>query len=188
MGHFYTNYTVRCPDHNKVAVALSGRAALITVPKNNSVVVFDRDSDSQGIAAADGFAEELSRLLQCSVLAVSNHGDDVLSYVLYDSGRKVDEYCSAPDYFTSEDGPGDPKGGDARALCNAFGARDEAVVEGILRRSGEGAGGYIFEVDRHLDLANALGIANYGVGFTFDGIFKGTRPVELGRGDIIGPP
>ena len=91
MGNFYTNYTLRGPTQQAVASALAGRAALVSPSRNGCVVAFDAATE-QDIDAAGNLAKDLSHRLQCAVLAVSNHDDDILWYRLYDRGQLLDEY------------------------------------------------------------------------------------------------
>src|SRR5262249_169019 len=158
MGNFYTNYTLRGPGTQAVIAALAGRSAFVTPARDGCVVVFDEESDEQNTDVITGLASHLSRELRCSVLAVLNHDDDILWYQLYQNGELADAYDSSPGYFEPLAEPSVPTGGDAQKLCSAFGASAVAEVETILRKSSYDAGGYTFAVDRHADLAHALGI------------------------------
>src|SRR5262245_28249420 len=102
MGNFYTNYTLRGPSQQAVAAALSGRTAIVTPASNGAVVVFDEESDSQDSHAIAQLGAHLSQTLNCPVLAVLNHDDDILFYQLYEGGAQTDQYCSAPGYFSGE--------------------------------------------------------------------------------------
>ena len=153
MGGSYTNYTLRGPSQRTVATALAGRRAVVAPVRNGCVVAFDEVSDEQDTDRIAALATSLSRGLDCTVLAVLNHDDDILWYCLYGSGRLEDEYNSSPGYFDPSAGDSNPAGGGAAKLCAAFGANDVANIERILRR---GLNSYAFARERHADLARRL--------------------------------
>jgi hypothetical protein len=116
MGSFYTNITVRTADTDNVAAAVrqAGRTALIAPPENGATVVFDEASEEQDVEVLRALAQHLARACKCPALAILNHDDDVLVYLLYDAGKLVDEYNSAPGYFDADGDPDTPpSGGDA---------------------------------------------------------------------------
>ena len=105
-------------------------------------------------------------------MAILNHDDSVLMYFLYDRGDRKDSYNSNPSYF--DDGPSEPSGGDAAALCQVFGCTDEDAVRRILTAvSGED---YIFENKRHADLASLLGHPEWSICFGFEQLANGEGP------------
>jgi uncharacterized protein (DUF433 family) len=181
MGNFYTNFTLRGPIQQAVAAALGGRSAIVTPVQDGCVVVFDEQSDEQDSAVITELASRLSRELRCPVLAVLNHDDDILWYHLYMSGELADEYDSSPGYFDSSAEPSGPAGGDAQKLCTAFGSSAVAEVQRILRDEG----GYTFAVERHADLARALGIPSFGVGAGYGYVSGGELPEGLQEADIV---
>ena len=185
MGNFYTNYTLRGRDPLAVVAALSGRSAIVTPAQNGCVVVFDEESDEQDPEIITGLASRLSRELRCPLLAVLNHDDDIFWYQLYLSGELTDEYDSSPGYFDLATEPSAPAGGDAQKLCSAFGASAIAEVESALRKSSFDEDGYTFAVDRHADLARALGIPPFGVGAGFDYVSRGELPEGLDEDTLI---
>jgi len=198
MGNFYTNYTLRGPSQQSVAGALAGRSAIVTPAQDGCVVVFDEESDQQNQEIITELASRLSGQFRCPLLAVLNHDDDILWYQLYLSGELVDEYNSAPGYFETEDeeaAMAGPEGGDAERLCAAFGSNAIAEVEAILRKPGADADGYVFAVERHGDLAAALGIPSFGVGAGFGTISSGELPEDWNANELVktkdlvaGPP
>ena len=171
-----------------VAAALAGRTAIVTPAESGCVVVFDKESDEQNQEIIAELASRLSGTLQCPLLAVLNHDDDILWYQLYLNGGLVDEYNSAPGYFETEDeeaaGAG-PEGGDAGKLCRAFGSNATAEVERILRKPSAEDDGYVFAVERHGDLAAALGIPAFGVGAGFETIAGGELPEAVDGRDLM---
>jgi hypothetical protein len=185
MGNFYANYTLRGPSQQAVAAALAGRSAIVTPAQDGCVVVFDEQSDDQDSAAITELATRLSNELRCPVLAVLNHDDDIFWYQLYLSGELADEYDSSPGYFDPSAEPSAPAGGDAQKLCSAFGVPSVAEVESILRKSSFDEGGYTFAIDRHSDLARALGIPSFAVGAGFRYVSDGELPEGLDEQSLV---
>lgn len=185
MGNFYTNYTLRGPSQQAVAAALTGRSAIVTPAQDGCVVVFDEASDDQDMEIISGLGSRLSSEFSCPVLAVLNHDDDILWYQLYLSGELANEYNSSPSYFDPEAELSGPTGGDAQKLCAAFGASAVTEVESILRKSSFDESGYTFAVERHTDLARALGIPTFGVGGGFSYISDGELPEGLAEEDLV---
>jgi hypothetical protein len=176
MGNFYTNYTLRGPSQQSVVALLAGHSAIVTPAENGCITVFDEESDEQDQKIIAAFASRLSGEFSCPVLAVLNHDDDIFWYQLYLNGELVDEYNSCPDYFDQSDEGADSSGGDAQKLCKAFTVNTIAEVEKILRNSDD----YTFAVERHADLANALGIPLSGVGISFRGFSDGELELPAG--------
>ncbi len=185
MGNFYTNFTLRGPSPQSVAKALQGRSAFVTPSQNGCVVVYEEASDDQDLDAIMALASHLSGELNCPVLAVLNHDDDVFWYFLYDGGEPVDQYDSTPGYFEDRYEDSVPEGGDAVLLCRTFGAEAVPAVEDVLRAPSTAEGGYLFAVARHADLARLLGIPDYGVGMGYEGISNGMAPEGLTRERLI---
>ncbi len=180
MGNFYTNYTLRGPSQQAVAKALAGRSAIVTPQQDGCVVVFDDASDDQDTEIIAELARDLSGKLRCPVLALLNHDDDILWYQLYLNGELTDEYDSFPGYFDSDPDDSDPAGGDAEKLCAAFGAPNVADVERILREDG-----YAFAIERHTELARALGLPSFTVGGGFTYVSDGEMPEGLSEDDLL---
>ncbi len=185
MGNFYTNYTLRGPSQEAVAEALVGRSAFVTPAFNGSVVVYDEQSDEQDEDAIIELAGWLSREFRCPVLSVLNHDDDILWYQLFLNGVLTDEYDSCPDYFDPDAEPSPPAGGNAQILCDAFGATNVAAVELVLRTSGLDEAGYTFEVERHEELAELLGLPPFSVGAGYNYIAQGEFPDGLEEEDLL---
>jgi len=197
MGNFYTSYTLRGPSQQAVAMALAGRASIASPAQDGCVVVFDEESEEQNVEIIAELASRLSGQFNCPLLAVMDHDDSVLWYWLYLSGGLVDEYNSAPGYFETEDedtAMAGPAGGEARKLCGAFGTNAVEEVEGILRQPSAVDDGYLFQMERHMDLTHALGIPDFGAG-GFEQITEGELPGGLAEDDlmrskdlVVGPP
>jgi hypothetical protein len=185
MGNFYTNYTLRGPSQQAVAKALTGRSAIVTPQQDGCVVVFDEQSDDQDSEVISSLAGDLSGELRCPVLAVLNHDDDILWYALYLNGERADEYDSCPSYFDPEAEPSGPAGGDAQKLCTAFGSSKVADVERILRKSSFDEDGYAFAIERHTELARALGLPSFAVGGGFSYVSDGEIPEGLSQDNLL---
>src|SRR5262245_5085228 len=102
MGNFYANYTVRGASQDAIARALAGRSAIVTPVRDGAAVVYDEESDGQDREVLGAVAARISRELRCTVLAVTNHDDDILWFRLYAAGELADEYDSAPGYFEDD--------------------------------------------------------------------------------------
>ena len=183
MGSFYTNITVRTADTDSVAAAVrqAGRTALIAPPENGATVVFDEASEEQDVEVLRTLAQHLARVCKCPALAILNHDDDVLVYLLYDAGKLVDEYNSAPGYFDADADPDTPpSGGDAERLTEAFGVPDRSDdVERILRTDGTDDDEFVFAMDRHRALVMTLGLPDTAVGTGFNYLEEGELPEGL---------
>lgn len=178
MGNFYTNVTLKTSDREAVAAALRRvrRSAMVTPADGGCVVVYDKASDEQDPEVLKAVAAQLADACDCPALAVMNHDDSVLLCTLYERGKLVDEYNSAPGFFDGDAAKG-PAGGDAKRLCEAFGSTADAPeVERILRA---GPGKVTFETDRHEALVQALGISRFAVGTGYNGLAHGDFPEGL---------
>lgn len=183
MGNFYTNLCTYGASQQTVRAAMAGRDAMISPQINGVVVVFDEQCESQDPDDLAGLAAHLSTVCKCPVLATMIHDDSVLAYVLYDNGRLADTYNSCPGYFGSGDEEGNddggddesPSGGNAVALAAAFlpGANTPeavAAIEAILRA---GSDEYVFEVERHQALAEALKLPDFVAGAGYNYVVDG---------------
>src|SRR4051812_35393866 len=102
---------VRHGNRDAVIAALGERMAKVSDVEDGLIAIMDNDIEGPGILDVDEIALELSRSLAAPVLRVMNYDDDVLTYLLVESGKVVDTYDSTPGYF--EGHPVDPAGGDA---------------------------------------------------------------------------
>jgi hypothetical protein len=185
MGNFYVNYTLRGVTQAAVVKALAGRKCIVTPSANDTVVVFDEESDNQDQQVISPLATELSQKLRCPVLAVLNHDDDILWYQLYKDGKLEDEYDSSPGYFDPRAEPSAPAGGNAAKLCTAFGSAKTEDVERVLRKSAFDDDGYAFEFERHGDLVSALGISAFSVGTAYASFENDELPEGLLANTVV---
>lgn len=159
MGAFYANIALQTTDQPGVIQLLGdlSLSAYVLPPTKGFTIVCEERCDTQDTAFMSSLAEQLSLHFDCAALAVVNHDDGLLWYVLYASGSRLDVYDSAPDYFacTSQDGPAL---GNARILCEVFGKpRSFARIDRILHTTGSDEE-YLSAGDRHVALARALGL------------------------------
>jgi len=191
VGAFYVNLVVGTADQSAVAAALAGRSALVTPAIGGFVIVADEAADTQDQDVIRSLARGLSSRLDCPVLAVMNHDDDILWYCLAGGAEIVDEYDSAPGYFDAdadvdEDGHlPSPAGGDAKRLCAAFGSSAVERVQEVLRKPSFDDGGYVFAGERHSDLVTALGLPQFSVGFGFVYASAGSLPEGLSQDQLL---
>lgn len=180
MGNFYTNITVYGADRNKVLATLKGRRTAVSPAVRDFIVIWDEESESQDLRVLGALTQRLSYELCCPAWAVVNHDDDVLMYLLFSAGEKLDEYNSCPGYF---EGPGSkPHGGNAALLTTTFGAESAtASVELILRKEE----GYAFAVERHRALIEALGMPSVGLGMGYRYLTRGECPPGLENIDQV---
>lgn len=199
MGNFYVNVTLKGPGRDQIAAGLAeaGCDAYLSPTVDGVTTICEAVCDSQDDDHIRAFAAKLSERLSCPALAVLNHDDDVLWYGLYAAGVLDHEYTSAPDFFESEfldpdddldlddDGVSIPEGGDAQALCAAFGpAADPAAVETILRALDDESG-YVFAFARHEALAKALGLPSFTVCCGYRDLERGGFPPGYGEADFV---
>jgi hypothetical protein len=181
MGSFYTSFVLKGASAEAVQKALAGRNAVIANDHGGFVVVFDEKCEDQNEELLDELAAYLSHQLQSTVMAFLNHDDSILMYMLYDQGIRKDSYNSNPSYF--DDGPSQPSGGNAAALCEAFNCGDKDALQEILSATcGED---FVFESERHAELGRLLGHPEWLVGFGFTQIVNGEMSDELGEVELL---
>ncbi len=172
MGNFYTNITLLGPDQDQVVEYLSQQrlSAYVAPTDERATVVYEKQCETQKTEILEGLASRLAAHFNCPALAVLNHDDDILLYWLYGNKGLLDQYNSAPGYFEGEDTP--PEGGDAAALCKAFGVEQNApAVDAVLHDEN-----YLFAVDHHEALVDALNLTDFSVGFGYTYLEHGEVP------------
>lgn len=167
MGNFYFNYTLKGPRTAEVVRALKGNRTLVTPEQNGCVVVFPDSGCPQDLDPK--MAADLTADLNCSLLRITVHDDNILMSDLFVSGDQIDAYDSNPDYFQGGSKRG-PLGGDAAVLCKAFGSTEVQEVERILRTRSEI---YRFEHKRHEELVQFLGLSTFAVAMGYEYAARG---------------
>ena len=156
MGNFYTNVTAVNSDGEQILKSLNTltRRAYVSPTVEGVTIFYDEEADLKTDTAI-GLGKSISNSLECPMLVLSNHDDDILFYYLIEQGEVVCEYDSFPGYFT--DGERTPSGADAELLCRLFGRDDENTideVDAVLTEEED----YVFALDRHKELCEWLGI------------------------------
>jgi hypothetical protein len=185
MGNFYTNVTTRGPSQSDVAALLRSlnRNAFLTPTTNGFTVICDRECENQDTDLLGSLALTLSTHLECPALSVLNHDDDVLWYQLFCSGKLLDAYISASEWWEDPSEPA-PQG-NPENLCRFMGAPgDPARVKKILVRS-TGVLGYLFAIRRHQELLEALGQPPFAAGLGFTYLSKGDLTTGLGSEQLL---
>jgi hypothetical protein len=170
-GH-YANITLQGPRQDEVVLYLNetGYVAYVTPASKGCTVVYHQDLSTQ-----ETLAEGLAAHFRCPALLVMDYGGKVLLYQLYVRGHRVDSYVSTPHDGLELDGAA-PEG-NPEALAEAFG-RQHLVrqVEKVLRKPSDDKRGYALAVNRHGELANALGLPLFAAGASFTLIEIGEMP------------
>jgi hypothetical protein len=176
MGSFYTNVTLRVADRSRVKLDVNshGLTAFVSRPENGAVVVFERSAEEQDPAVLERLAGDLSGRLGCAALAVLNHDDSVLMYSLFEAGRRVDAYNSAPDYF--DEGADLDRGGQPERLAQAFGVPERAPQLAAILGVPESAEEFVFEMERHEQLVEALALPRCAIGAGYNYLEAGEYP------------
>ena len=185
MGSFYTNVTLKTGDAPRVRHLLTGRRkpAYLSRVDHDALVVFDADSESQDPDVLRDLAAKLTGALDCAALAVLNHDDSDLFYLLFRGGALIDEYESAPEYF-GEARRGD-HGADVSLLATTFGATDRAQeLSQILGAGPAGEGEFVFETERHARLVDALGLPRCAIATGYTYLEAGEYPEGYHAGDF----
>jgi hypothetical protein len=174
---FYANITVSGPPQDEIVSLLrqGGVVAYVSPTVKSSTVIFHED-----LAAQESIASALSSHFGCPALVVMDYGGSVLLYQLYVAGEQVDAYVSRPHDELDTAGEPTPEG-DASKLCRAFGMDYRASsVERVLRREGKPESDYALAVNRHGELARALGLPLFAAGTGYGDIEVGELPVGQG--------
>ncbi|MBX3368342.1 MAG: hypothetical protein KF912_13600 [Phycisphaeraceae bacterium] len=135
MGVFLTNITLRGVAPQRVSDWLrkNERQVFVSGEVRGCTVVCDSVCDEQEPESLAELGAALSKDLKCPALGAMVHDSDVLILMLFEQGRVVMDYNSAPSYFEDVE-PQAPSGADAAALCRAFGSDRVAEVEQILNQ------------------------------------------------------
>src|SRR5258708_10828039 len=174
MGNFYANLAMRGVDPDGVASVLESheRTAFIATV-GDSAFIYDERCDAQDLSESRTLARIVARERRISVLAVSNHDDDVLWIALADQRGAANVYDSYPGYF--DGGSDQPKLSSLSRLIAAFGA-PRAELETLLRTP-HGAIG--LEVERHRRLMSILTMNPDAAVFGYRYVAEGELEIAL---------
>jgi hypothetical protein len=193
MGNWYTNVAVKGRQQADVIAALEelGRRAYVTPETSGWIVVYDQQTDDFDLSILASLALTLSTRLSCTALASCNADDDVLWLALYENGTLSTRYASSRKEF--EDGDEFPDLQETAQVLSRVFEKPEAKnqVFGLLRKAHGILGllslylkvrmAYVVEVQRHLDLADLLGMPRAAVGLGYTYVNKGETPEGIDR-------
>lgn len=176
MAGFYANITLKGPAQADVVAFLKRRHAVAYVSPTitSATVVFHEDLGEQ-----ESLAAALSAEFECPALLVMDYGGAILLYNLYVNGEQADAYVSTP--HDELELPGPTPEGNAETLAAAFDVDHRAAsVERVLRRPTHETKGYALAVNRHGELARALGLPLFAAGAGYQAIELGELPAGEG--------
>ncbi|MBV9561764.1 MAG: hypothetical protein JOY90_15150 [Bradyrhizobium sp.] len=116
MGTFVTNLHVHQGSREHVVATLRSLRIVPAYVRGSGDVwisIFPEAAD-QDDAALPEMARALSKALNRPVIAFIVHDSDVFLYWLYEGGKELDRYNSAPGFFTDKEAP--PEGGNPEKL------------------------------------------------------------------------
>lgn len=185
MGWSYSHLALFGPQQKEVIAALKERKSILSPTINGFTLVADEEFISHDESDITRYCTRLSQTLQCHALILSEYDDNVLSYKLIDKGRLIDEYNSEPDYFDfsgTHNPPRGPEGGNAGLLCGSFGRQAaQATVHSILKNEQLRSRA----PERHRQLAEALGMPGFSVGFDYEALQVDELPEGLNKSDLV---
>jgi hypothetical protein len=197
MGNWYTNICVSGAKQSDVIAALNelGRDAYVTPETGGWIILYDRECDKFDLDLLESLALTISKQLSCTALGSFNADDDILWLGVYENGKLATRYSSDRKQF--EDAAEFPPIEEAAAvLCQIFAKPEKsAQVRNILRRPHGILGllaaftrirlAYLFEVLRHRDLADALGMPSGSVGLGYKYVDRGETPRDMSRESLL---
>ena len=196
MGIFYTNIALFKTERDQVYDFLKKekRIAYVSPRQESFVVVYDKETEDQDPRILAGLAGKLSKALRCNAFASLVHDGDVFYYWLYEKGKLVDKYNSAPDYFESDiDKPMSPTGGNAKKLCSVFDKQEslpeiirmfEIAEETALNLESD-SDADLFGEQIHFELAKSLGMPPFAVSVGYYTIANNSLPAEFEKSSFI---
>lgn len=179
MGNFYTNITVRVASSDLILPLLKGRNAFVTPAVHGYVTVYDEKCDDGGLYPNE-FASLLSKYLGTMAIVATVHDDDILYFDVFQSGQRLDEYDSWPNYFIAGDKHDlPPEGGNPALLAKLFGCSDLAHLKEVLYTHDKSSEISIFATARHGALAKLLRLPEFSVGYGYRHLSHGAVPDGL---------
>lgn len=188
MSTNYANITLKGPDAQDIMHELGnlGRSAFITPTVDGLTTVFDMDSDEGDIDALSGLAEDLSGYFGCVALAVQGSDEELLQYWLFADGDLLDSYTSpVPARDLGETGMKQSVGGKADVLTHQFSSESPSEDVAEVLHCPDDDCSFTLAVDRHLSLAELLGLPLCSVGFGFNHIESGEYPEDFEEDELL---
>lgn len=188
MGTTYANITLKGPKAQDILQELGnqGRSAFVSPTEDDLTTVYEMDSDEGDAVILRDLAEDLSGCFGCPALAVQAVDEELLRYWLYADGELLDAYTSpAPSLDHEARGNTKSRGGKPDLLVQCFNsdATSEEIIE-ILHCPDQDCG-VTLSADRHLSLAELLGLPLCSVGFGFCDLDSGEYPEDLDEEDLL---
>jgi len=196
MGNWYTNVSVKGAEQSDVIAMLDelGRRAYVTPDTGGWIILYDQECDKFDLDELESLALTISTRLSCTALASFNADDDILWLGVYENGKLATRYSSDRQQF--EDASEFPSNGDAAdVLCRIFAKPQKRKQVYRILRTPHGVLGllshffkirlaYLFEVFRHGDLAEALGMPSGSVGLGYKYVNRGDTPPDMKREEL----
>lgn len=193
MGNWYTNICVSGAQQSDVIAMLNelGRRAYVTPEANGWVILYDQECDKFDLDVLESLALTISTRRSCTTLASFNAADDILWLGVYENGKLATRYSSDRKQF--EDATEFPPVEEvAGVLCRVFAKPEKKPRIRRILRTPHGILGllaaftrirlaYLFEVLRHRDLAEALGMPSGSVGLGYKYVDRGETPADINR-------
>lgn len=187
MGNFYVNITTRKASAGEVVSFLKtkGLAAFVIGGPEDYCTIYEEGCDAQDTEHLSSLLGEISSRFSCPAIGILNHDDDILAYELWSNGEVVDSYNSCPGYFEDDESGMQPEGGDAKVLSELIGnGKNVQEIERVLRTSGDEED-FVFAVERHQALADAVGLPPHTVGYGYGHISEGEIPEGIDSKSIL---
>lgn len=178
MSTRYTNITLKCANTKDIVRELNnlGRCAFVTTTEDGLTTIYEMDSDDGSVEVLINLAAELSEYFGCSALAVQTTDEELFQYWLYANGDLLDIYSSPLS-------TGQVRPGKAEALSRHF--NPDVSFEEINEILHDHGCDTILAVDRHLSLAELLGLPLCSVGLGFCDLDSGEFPEDLDEEDLV---
>lgn len=179
MGAFYSTAVIVGSSPAAVYAQVQEVPAYVSPSVGQYVVVYPDLLSGGGIDLSEVW-RSVSKSLQVAVLSAAVFDDDALYYELWVNGELKDRYVSDAEVMGLDTNLVGPQGGDPRVLCSVFKCSDvERLVEILTAVQTDTR--YVFETERHADLAEVLGLPKASVGCSYAYIAQGECPDGLDR-------
>ena len=193
MGNWYTNICISGAQQSDIIALLDelGRRTYVTPEAGGWIVLYDQECDKFDLNELESLALTISARLSCTAFASFNADDDMLWLGAYENGNLSTRYSSDQKHF--EDADEFPSIENvATTLCRVFGKPEKIrMVRRILKRPRGILGllsvifrfrtAYVVEVQRHGDLAEALGFPSGSVGLGYEYVNRGETPPDINK-------
>ena len=187
MGNWYINAVVKDKSRELIAAYLrqtKWRSAVLPSAGRYTTVGLEFEDFPEPHSLPD-WSARLSKELSCPLLTTVNVSDDMLYFYLCDRGRLAAEYFSSDAYEVAPQLPSTGNNNQiAKALCDFTEGGDVAAVEKILSSHGK----YLFAVELHLELAEAMRLRAPSIGVGYKYATKGELPEGVKLEDLILTP